>query len=188
MRGPHRRRRDVNHSSTWMESDRQKSFKGCYHNTMMPFAKIRLNQNSPWGPRGPHKTGLRGNFFTTGWGLIYSTLRANLQLYFPFSVILASHNLLFISKPPSILPAKEICLCVCNQGAYADNFKEAVDRLLICSVEGVFAAHECNIQLYILDWKTNINILQNVILQNNFILDIPLDVLKVSSTWLCSIM
>ncbi len=29
------------------------------------------------------------------------------------------------------LPVRGICLCICNQGANADNFKEVVDRLLI---------------------------------------------------------
>ena len=36
---------------------------------------------------------------------------------------------LFWSKEES-LPAQSICLCVCNQWAYADNHADAVDRHL----------------------------------------------------------
>ncbi len=31
-----------------------------------------------------------------------------------------------------LLPVQSVCLCACNQWAYADNCADAVDRLLIC--------------------------------------------------------
>ncbi len=41
-----------------------------------------------------------------------------------------------------------VCLCVCNQSAYADNCAEAVDRLLILQVIG-------DVHLRILDVDLN---------------------------------
>ena len=35
------------------------------------------------------------------------------------------------SVRPSVNALKPVCLCVCNQSAYADNRADAVDRLLI---------------------------------------------------------
>ncbi len=46
------------HECTWTST----GFHGKKKSFPLPLGKIRLNQNSPWGPRGPHTTGVRGIF------------------------------------------------------------------------------------------------------------------------------